>query len=310
MLLRALAIAAAILMAGAAIVGAAELADRGAHGEFFYDPATGLTWCDPDILTEAGREPLEAFVVNNSTGWVWASSAQIDALAGSTAPAGSSLETIMGPRQATVGSDWPRWIGYYAGLVPDGWLIQSEDNAVLVDPGFQNGVAAWNPGGWIVNAADPTAQPRLQDAGSAGQYFRDQATELHWADPAQFVGLTRAEIATWLTAHPIWRWAVADEVRALVGRLSVGDVPLVEILGPAQFDLGEGQPRWIGYYAQSTEPDGLLLEANIEPSRSLVTTFGTQMGVATWSPGAWIVTDSDPTPVDDASWGEVKRTYR
>ena len=310
MLLRALTIAAAILLAGAAVGGAAELADRGANGEFFHDPASGLTWCDPDILTEAGREPLDAFIVNNSTGWVWASSAQIDALAGSTAPAGSSLEDVMGPRQWTVGSDWPRWVGYYAGLVPDGWLIQSEDNVVLGASGMQSGVEAWNPGGWIVNASDPTTQPRLQNAGSAGQYFLDQATGLYWSDPAQFVGLTRAEIAIWLTAHPGWRWAVADEVRALVGRLSVGDVPLVEILGAAQFDLGGGQPRWIGYYAQSTEPDGLLLEANIDPSRSMMTTFGTQTGVATWGPGAWVVTDSDPTPIDGASWGEVKRTYR
>jgi len=103
---------------------------------------------------------------------------------------------------------------------------------------------------------------------------------------------------------------VADEVRALVGRLSVGDVPLVEILGAAQFDLGGGQPRWIGYYAQSTEPDGLLIEANIDPFRSMMTAFGTQTGVATWGPGAWVVTDSDPTPIDGASWGEVKRTYR
>lgn len=42
----------------------------------------------------------------------------------------------------------------------------------------------------------------------------------------------------------------------------------------------------------------------------MMTTFGTQMGVATWGPGAWVVTDSDPTPIEGASWGEVKRTYR
>jgi len=310
MFLRVLTIAALILTAGAVVVGAAELVDRGAHGEFFYDSATGLTWCDPDLLTEAGRDPLNAFIANNSTGWVWASSAQVDALSGSTAPAGSSLEAVMGPRQWTVGSDWPRWIGYYAGLVPDGWLIQSADNAVLADSGGQSGVATWNPGGWFVNASDPTTLPRLQNAGSAGQYFRDQATGLYWCDPAQFVGLTRAEVATWLAAHSGWRWAVADEVRALVGRLSVGDVPLVEILGPPQFDLGGGQPRWIGYYAQATEPDGLLLEANMDPYYSLMTGYGTQTGAASWSPGAWVVTDSDPTPIDGASWGEVKRAYR
>lgn len=307
---RVLTIAAAILLAGAAVGSAAELVDRGGHGEFFYDSDSGLTWCDPDILTEAGREPLAAFIANNSTGWVWATSAQVAALSGSTAPTGSSLEEIMGPRQWTVGSDWPRWIGYYADLVPDGWLIQSDDNIVLGDSGSQSGVAAWNPGGWFVNAGDPTAQPRLQDAGSAGQYFRDQSTGLFWCDPARFVGQTRAQVETWLSANPAWRWAVLDEVRALVGRLSAGDVPLVEILGPAQFDLGGGQPRWIGYYAQATEPDGLLLEANIEPYFCIMTGYSTQMGVATWNPGAWVVTDSDPTPIDGASWGGVKRTYR
>ena len=90
MMLRALTIAAAILLAGVAGGGAAELANRGAHGEFFYDSASGLTWCDPDILTESGRDPLDAFITNNSTGWVWASDAQIDALVGSTAPAPGS----------------------------------------------------------------------------------------------------------------------------------------------------------------------------------------------------------------------------
>lgn len=308
MLQRTLVTVAILLVAGATT--AAELVDRGGHGEFFHDPATGLTWCDPDILTEAGREPLDAFIANNATGWVWATSAQVDALSGSTAPAGLTLEDVMGPRQWTVGSDWPRWIGYHAGLSPDGWLIQSEDNATLADSGGQSGVDAWNPGGWFVNAADPTALPRLADAGDAGQFFLDQASGLWFCDPAQFVGQTRAQVAAWLAAHPRWRWATADEVRALVGRMSEGDVPLTEVLGPAQFDLGGGQPRWIGWYADEEQPDGLLLEANIDPWWHIVTAFDFQVGAATWNPGAWVVTASDPTPLDSASWGEVKRSYR
>jgi len=56
-----------------------------------------------------------------------------------------------------------------------------------------------------VTAVDPAAAPRLVDLGDAGEYFRDLGTGLFWRDPATFVGQTRAQVETWLVAHPDWR---------------------------------------------------------------------------------------------------------
>ena len=309
---RTLVLVAAVLAVCIGGASAAELSNRGTHGEFFFDPATGLTWCDPDMLTDADRATLDVFITRNSTGWAWATSAQIDALLGSTAPAGSDLEDVMGAAQFYVGIGGPRWIGYHAGTSPDGWLIQSDNEPfdVLSQSGGQSGVESWGPGGWFVNAADPTTLPRLADQGVHRQLFQDQGSGLYWCDPALFVGLTRDQVTDWLAANPGWRWASAAEVAALVGRLSVGDVSLVEILGAPQFFAGAGEPRWIGYYEQVAQPDGLLLEANIEPYYHIVTNYGTQSFAAGWNPGAWVVTAGTPTPTAEASWGEVKRIYR
>lgn len=309
---RALVLVIAVLAALAAGATAAELSDRGPYGEFFFDPATGLTWCDPDVLTGTDRTTLDVFITRNSTGWAWATSAQIDALLGGTAPAGSDLVDVMGAPQFIVGAGGPRWIGYYAATIPDGWLIQSDTEPydVLTQSGSQSGVEIWGPGGWFVNVADPTTLPRLADQGANRQLFHDGGSGLYWCDPALFVGLSRDQVTDWLAANPGWRWAAAAEVAALVGRLSVGDVSLVEILGAPQFWAGAGEPRWIGYYEQAAQPDGLLLEANIEPYFHIVTNYGTQSSAAGWNPGAWVVTEGAPTAAAEASWGEVKRIYR
>ncbi|MDO9170520.1 MAG: hypothetical protein Q7W29_01675 [bacterium] len=312
MKLRTLLFGSAILVACAGGALAAELSNRGAFGEFFFDTATGLTWCDPDVLTDTDRTALDVFITRNSTGWAWATSAQIDALLGSTAPAGLDLVDVMGAPQFIVGAGGPRWIGYYAATIPDGWLIQSDTEPydVLTQSGSQSGVEIWGPGGWFVNAADPTTMPRLTDQGAHRQLFHDGGSGLYWCDPALFVGLTRDQVTDWLTVNPGWRWATAAEVAALVGRLSAGDVSLVEILGAPQFQAGVGEPRWIGYYEQATQPDGLLLEANIDPYFHIMTSYGTQSFVASWNPGAWVVTEGAPTAAAEASWGEVKRIYR
>ncbi len=309
---RSLALVVAVVAVCAGGASSAELSNRGPYGEFFFDPATGLTWCDPDVLTDADRATLDVFITRNSTGWAWATSAQIDALLGSTAPAGLDLVDVMGAPQFLVGAGGPRWIGYHADTVPDGWLIQSDTEPydVLTQSGSQSGVESWGPGGWFVNAGDPTAMPRLEDAGGLGHLFLDQGTGLSWCDPALFVGFTRDQVVDWLADNAGWRWATAAEVAALVGRLSAGDVSLVGILGAPQFLAGAGEPRWIGYYEQAVQPDGLLLEANIEPYFHIVTNYGTQSSAASWNPGAWVVTEGTPTAAVDASWGEVKRIYR
>lgn len=312
MRLRAFALLAAVLLIGVGGTQAAELTNRGTYNEFFFDPATGLTWCDPDLVTGSDRYTLDGFITHNSAGWVWATSAQVDALVGSTAPSGSNLEQIMGAAQFYVGIGGPRWIGYHAGTSPDGWLIQSEVDpfVVLSLSSAQANAATWNPGAWLVNASDPATVPRLENRGAQSQFFHDPGTALNWCDPAYFVGLARTEVEDWLTANANWRWATAAEVAALVGRMSAGDTDLVSILGEPQFWAGVAEPRWIGYYAQADQPDGLLLESNIETTRHIVTTFGTQGGVASWGPGAWVVTDGEPTPLESASWGQVKGLYR
>lgn len=312
MKLRAHVLVIAVLTALAGGATGAELSNRGPYGEFFFDPGSGLTWCDPDVLTGTDRTALDVFITRNSTGWAWATSAQVDALLGSTAPAGSDLEDVMGAAQTYVGVGAPRWIGYHAGTSPNGWLIQSDNEPfnVLSQSGGQGDVEAWGPGGWLVNAADPTTLPRLADQGVHRQLFHDENSGLYWCDPSLFVGFTRDEVTGWLAANPGWRWAAAAEVAALVGRLSVGDVSLVEVMGAPQFFAGVGEPRWIGYYEQASQPDGLLLEANIEPYFHIVTNYGTQSSAAGWNPGAWVVTEGAPTAAAEASWGEVKRIYR
>lgn len=289
---------------------AADLVNHGAHGEFFYDQSTGLYWFDPAGWVDVGRPTVDAFVARAAL-WDWATSAQIDALVGQTAAAGFTLEDVMGVRQFTAGTDWPRWLGYHASAdQPDGWLVQSTDNHSLDASGGQSSVATFNPGAWLVSAADPTTAPRLANLGDDGAYFHDADTGLFWSDPSRFVGMTRDEVATWLSANPDWRWATAEEVHGLVGKMSAGDVPLTEILGDPQILVGAGEPRWLGYYDQSTQPDGLLLEANTGPYFHIVTTSGAQTNAQSWNPGAWVVRTTDPTPVGRASWGAVKNGYR
>ncbi len=304
------------LLAAAALAppaGAAELVNHGAHGEFFRDAATGLIWFDPDLLVGASRDDVDAFVQANVCGWTWASSVHVDALVGRTSPAGQSLEDVMGPRQFTVGAGGPRWIGWYSGLSPDGWLVESDaapDFATLTASGFQNGVAAWNPGGWVLTAADPVTQPRLVDRGDAGQYFRDEGSSLYWCDPAQFMGQTREQVADWLSAHPRWRWATFDDLATLVGRMSAGDAHLQEVLGPAWIPDGGGDPYWEGWYAESTEPAAAWVGANIRPWYHIVTSLGAESSAEAGTIGAWVVSEWDPTATATASWGQVKRDYR
>lgn len=290
-----------------------DLSDHGVYNEYFYDDQTGLFWFDPAVFAGDFRSNIDR-LVQHSEVWEWATSTQIDALVGRTAPVGTTLEAVIGPRQFTVGSNWPRWIGFHAGTgEPDGWLIQSEDEPdfrTVSTSGFQGGAEGWNAGGWLVATTDPVAAPRLANLGDDGAYFHDLATDLYWCDPATFVGQTREQVVDWLAAHTDWRWATATEIYTLLGKMSADDGLLTAVLGASQFTIGNGGPRWIGYYAQATEPDGVLLESNYTPSFHLLTGAGTQGGVASWNPGAWVVSEVDPTPVEATTWGAVKAGYR
>jgi hypothetical protein len=125
------------------------------------------------------------------------------------------------------------------------------------------------------------------------------------------MGTDRAALDVFVTRNStVWAWASSAQIDALLGSTAPAGSDLEDVMGAAQFYVGIGGPRWIGYYEQATQPDGLLLEANIEPYFHIVTNYGTQSSAAGWNPGAWVVTEGAPTAAAEASWGEVKRIYR
>jgi hypothetical protein len=289
---------------------AADLADHGPHGEFFHDAASGLYWLDPAVLVGNARATV-ALLADHCPGWSLATSIQIDGLLGRTGPAGEPLTAVLGPHQIDISGY--RWLGFYAEPDPDGWLVQTTNGPAydtVTETGSQGGAASLNTGAWFVSTIDPVTAPRLEDCGDAGEFFLDHATQLYWRDPERFVGLTRIEVEAWLADHPLWRWATAAEVFGLACRLTVGDVPLTAVLGEPQFWATGAQPRWIGYYDQAAEPDGVVLQATYGPPFVMATFVGTQGGAAAWNPGAWVVTSSDPTPTAPTSWSGVKRHFR
>ncbi len=250
--------------------------------------------------------------------WNWATSAQIDALLGKSSEGGINLDQVLGERFSTIGQGGPRWLGYHSlETQPDGWIVQSNNTPGFDEvtfTGFQNGAAAMTPGAWLISAADPVAQDRLWNAGPAGEYFYDATTDLYWQDPENFAEQSRAEIQSWLDINPDWRWAAQAEVYALQGIHSYDDVPLEEIMGTAQYG-GAGGKRWIGFYDQLGQPDGLILGTFSIVNNALVVQAGTQGGAEGWGAGAWILTESRPTAVPsdnlgDADWGALKVLYR
>src|SRR5688572_7433042 len=117
--------------------------------------------------------------------------------------------------------------------------------------------------GWLL-LANPAAAA-LIDHGSAGQYFHDTATGLYWYDPAQLVGQTRAQMDALVTASPHWEWATAAQIDALDGQSSEGGVALESVIGARQYTLNNGGPRWLGYYAETGQPDGWAVQAFASP---------------------------------------------
>jgi len=204
-----------------------------------------------------------------------------------------------------------RWIGFHAGTgQPDGWLVQASSTpyTTLDASSSQSQVDNFTRGAFITATVDPEAMPRLVDLGDSGEYFHDTNTDLYWYDPVAFEGQTRTEIQAWIDGQTEWRWATAEEIQALVGMMTEEDVDTIDILGEPQ--MGGLTSRWIGYYAQATQPDGMLMEARWFPERSLITNVGTQALVENWDPGAWIVSESDPTPVEAKSLSSIKDSFR
>lgn len=298
-----------ILIAPPPPANAGELANAGPGGQFFHDPDTGLYWFDAAIFEPHTRSEVELFVTY-SPYWSWATSSQIDALIGQTVPSGMSLQEIMGASQTGNPGLVARWVGFYAQAEqPDGYLIQTENSpyTTLDVTGTQSNCDLQpRRGAWVVGNQDPTHLARLDDLGPSGEYFHDQETDLYWSDPASFVGMTREEVQGWIDGNEGWRWATESEVFGLVGRMAVGDVALIEVMGSAQL----GNYRWIGYYDQTEPYDGLLLQTGFLANNTIIAVCGGQGGVVNWDPGAWVVSEADPTPAVGKSLSGVKELFR
>ena len=298
----------AVTISSAATAG--ELTDQGPGGVLFHDAATGLYWIDPIVFSESARVTTDAFA-GGAPDWSYATSTQIQALVGSAVTGGATLEDVMGTRLTTAAG--PRWTGFFEGTSPDGWLLEATIppyDAITIQSSQAN-TAAFPHGAWMTCAVDPLAQPRLDPLDSAEYpYFRDTATGLYWWDPGVFVGMSRAEVDTWLLANTDWRWATAAEIAALQGKFTVGDVPLTSVLGPATSIAGSGISRWLGYYDQTSQPDGILLQSGSVAELPFITVYSTQASAASFNPGAWLVSDDEPTPVRTTTLGGLKAMYR
>lgn len=299
------------LLTLATLASAGELADHGPGGEYFHDSDSGLYWFDPAGFDGWTRFGVDSFIAC-ATSWALASPTEVDALDGSWAVAGATLEEVMGPRQATVTGGGPRWVGFCGATDPDGWLLQATSGGfdTITDSSAQGGTESLTHGAWLVTATDPLTQPRLDHLGDTDlPHFHDRATGLYWIDPEQFVGQDRAEVASWLDGQPDWRWATREEIERLVGKRTMGDVPLTDVLGEPQYWATGAVPRWIGYYAQATAPDGMLVQGGGVVGVPMLTTASTQGGVASWNPGAWVVSEVNPTAVLGESLSDLKAMF-
>ncbi len=161
-----------------------------------------------------------------------------------------------------------------------------------------------------------TANAALIDLGASGEYFRDTNSGLFWWDPANFVGQTKAQIDTFVSSNPNWKYASAAEIDGLLGQSSVGGIPLTDVMGAPQFitfDINDGNgARWVGYFDETTadpglpgDPDGWNVQTVLGGGLNDLTTIGDtgfQNDVANWDPGAWINSRINPVPVPAAVW--------
>lgn len=138
----------------------------------------------------------------------------------------------------------------------------------------------------------------LIDHGAAGDYFYDTNSGLYWFDPAHFVGQTRAEMDLFAATSKDWDWATSDEIEALEQQSTVGGVSLESVMGARQYTLGGGGPRWLGYYAETGQPDGWIAQA--ADTTDTISSAGFQFDAASFpgtvGVGGWMVSRVDPVP--------------
>jgi len=297
-----------LLFAGALPAGA-ELQNHGPEGEYFHDTVSGLYWFDPACFHGQARITLD-LMADHSTTWSWATSGEVDGLLNQVSPVGSTIEEVIGPRHSTI-TGGMRWMGFCFGSGDDGWIVQSENEPFytqITSTDSQANAYNFSCGAWFVSAVDPvTTTAVLEDEGT---YFHDLETDLYWCDPSMFFGYTRPDVEGWLATHTAWSWATDQQVYNLLGKTSVDGSAIEDVFGTRSMTVTGNRPRWVGYFVMDGIVNGLLLQADLEPNHTIVTTASTQPGAQNFNPGAWLVSDSDPTPNEGASWGDVKRDYR
>lgn len=292
---------------------AGELSNATFGGCDFHDAGTGLYWLDPWIFRNIPRADVDAFV-DLTPSWEWATSAQIDGLLNSTIAYGENLEYILGPATQSIYGALPQWWGLYASTSPEAWYVASYDHPydTIDDTGAVASIGDEDHGAWLVSTVDPASLPRLDHLGSIDcPYFHDQATGLYWCDQDQFIGMDRAAVEDWLAANPDWRWATSAEARGLIGKRTVGDHYLGDVVGMPQVD-NDHVMQFICYCGDLAGTQALVLQSGIinhfyRPSFLM---FSSVMGDATGSnAGAWIVSDINPTPLETKSLSEVKQLF-
>ena len=135
----------------------------------------------------------------------------------------------------------------------------------------------------------------LHDHGNQGQFFYDAETKLYWYDPGQFVGAERNETDLFVQQSSIWNWATEFQIDALSGKASHDGSPLTNIMGESQARLLDENERWIGYFGQSSQPNGWFVDTAGDLSQ--IDNANSQQNIQTSSPGAWLVSQSDPESV-------------
>lgn len=276
----------------------------------FEDAETGLYWLDPMVFCNVPRAQVDEFIARSAV-WQWATGAQISGLLNSYTANGSDLDAVLGPWSSSIYGGDPEWWGLHAEASPPAWKVacyemtrEVIDHTSAVDDLGDN-----VHGAWLVSTQDPGAQPRLDHLGSDEvPYFHDQATGYYWCDPAQFVGLDHDAIEAWLVANPDWRWAVSDEVSALVGKLC-----LDHVLAPGVPQVeGNYHFQYVGYCGDLATNQAFILQYGLvnfyhTPSFPLFTSVLDDPPAA--STGAWIVSTVNPTPTEARSLSEVKQLF-
>ncbi len=257
----------AILCLGLGSPAFTQLVNVGQSGQYFYDSSTGLYWYDPALWVGQTRAAINAFVQSSQI-WTWATSAQINALNGKSAPTGQTLVSVMGAPQYTLSNGGPRWIGYHSSATaPDGWLVQSFSSpgfTTIDGTGFQNNVITWGPGAWLVSLTSPAVELTLSQPQGSGSLL----VHVYGPPAAGFAGAIYFTAFSFHTANATspglgWWQGLHISLLDVVQQAQTGVAPFIGALdfaGIADFSLPPGalSPALPDLYAVTTFFDPTL----------------------------------------------------